>query len=257
MASKTGSSAFDRLREAFARDPALRQELEWAYRLAVETYNPSDRGLRFITGGIGEWIITLAAYHAGILTLPGGHNADGHDTEALRSEVQALWSVKTSYQTYSPAATFTITNGQGGPGAGLVVPTIFLAPGLPGIVFVSPEVHPSLVAQVVFGKSEAKLRKGAVHSHASAHPECVIPFTMPVNPGAAVKDPGFEAVRLLLDSVHFPRLRLFFQDAAASRDATIVTQVQRLKRMRDEGGLTEQQYQGLLDKLSDTRGSSH
>ena len=58
----SGSPEFDSLRGAFAVDPALRQETEWAYRLAVETYNPSDRGLRFITGGIGEWIVTLVAY---------------------------------------------------------------------------------------------------------------------------------------------------------------------------------------------------
>ncbi|NHA00515.1 hypothetical protein G5V59_12090 [Nocardioides sp. W3-2-3] len=116
---------FDRLRGTFHRDAGLRQETEWAYRLAVETYNPSDRGLRFITGGIGEWIVTLAAYRAGIVTLPDGHNADGHDTVDLLSQARGLWSVKTSYK---PGGKFTITNGQGGPGAGLVVSTIFLSP---------------------------------------------------------------------------------------------------------------------------------
>lgn len=245
-----GSGAFAQLRTAFSADPGLRQETEWAYRLAVETYNPSDRGLRFITGGIGEWIITLAAYRAGILTLPGGHNSDGHDTELLLGQARALWSVKTSYQPYSPSAAFTITNGQGGPGAGLVVPTIFLAPGLPGIVFTSPELHPHVVDRVEFGKSEAKLRKSAVQEHAGAHPECVIPFSMPVNPGAAVKDPGLEAVRLLVDTVQFPRLRAYFQDAETTKDRSLLHQIQRLKAMHDRGELTESQYQAFLDQLA-------
>src|SRR3954454_20985627 len=96
--TSSGSPQFDALRSAFTSDTALRQETQWAFRLAVETYNPSDRGLRFITGGIGEWIITLAAYNARIITLPEGHNADGHDTLDLLAQNRALWSVKTSYR---------------------------------------------------------------------------------------------------------------------------------------------------------------
>src|SRR3954463_3533242 len=108
--TSSGSRQFDALRSAFTSDTALRQETEWAFRLAVETYNPSDRGIRFITGGVGEWIITLAAYKANLVTLPEGHNADGHDTIDLLNKTRALWSVKTSYQAYRPSSTFTLTN---------------------------------------------------------------------------------------------------------------------------------------------------
>ena len=221
--------------------------MEWAYRLAVETYNPSDRGLRFITGGIGEWIVTLAAYKAGIVTMPDGHNADGHDTADLLAEVRELWSVKTSYK---PGGTFTITNGQGGPGAGLVVPTIFLSPDLPGIVFVSPMLHADMVDQVVFGKDSTKLSKAIIAAHGRNYPECAIPFTMPENPGATVRDPGLEAVRLLLDNVNFPRLRTMFQDVATRSDVSILSQVKEVKKMHEDGTLDDAQYRAVMNRLT-------
>ena len=245
----SGSTHFDKIKTAFAQDLSLRQEVEWAFRLAVETYNPSDRGLRFITGGIGEWIVTLAAYKAGVVTLPDGHNADGHDTAALLEQSRALWSIKTSFAVYAPSSTFTITNGQGGPGLGLVVPTIFLAPGLPGIVYANPDLHADLVAQQVFGKDSTKLRKDSVLGHAVLRPECVIPFEMPVNPGSAIRDPGLEAVRILIDGPQFPRLNVMFADIHAKTDPNLVNQLRELAAMRDKGALTEEQYQAAVRRL--------
>jgi hypothetical protein len=246
----SGSPEFDKLRRTFLGDPGLRQETEWAYRLAVETYNPSDRGLRFITGGIGEWIITLVAYRAGLVTLPDGHGADGHDTVDVLGEARALWSVKTSYKA---GGSFTITNGQGGPGLGLVVPTVFLSPDLPGVVLVHPERHPEVVAQVVFGKDSTKLAKAHIKGHANRHPECVIAFAMPANPGSAVADPALEAVKVLVDNVNFPRLRQMFEDVAKRSDATLVNQIRDLRRMLEDGTLTESQYRGAIDRLTGER----
>lgn len=250
MGSMTsGSPEFDKLKAAFQADPSLRTELEWAFRLAVETYNPSDRGLRFITGGIGEWLITLAAYRAGVVTLPDGHNADGHDTAALLAEAKGLWSVKTSYKR---GGKFTITNGQGGPGAGLVVPTVFLSPELPGIVYVSPSEHPEMVEQVQEYKDSTKLDKALISDFAALHHECVIPFAMPVNPDADIKDPALEAVRIIVDSSNFPRLRTMFVDAAAAsaEDRSYVAQIQAARKLRDEGTLTEEQFQALVAKVT-------
>lgn len=241
------SRPFTSLRRAFTADAALRQETEWAFRLAVESYNPSDRGLRFITGGIGEWIITLAAYNAGIVTLPEGHGADGHDTLDLLGQARELWSVKTSY---SSTGTFTITNGQGGPGAGLVVPTIFLAPGLPGIVYAHPELHPELVEQQRAYTDSMKLEKAAVKAHGLTHPECVIPFDMPTNPGSSVKDPGLEAVRLLLDGPQFPRLSSMFRDSKTRADSSLVSQLRELEGMRSRGALTDDQYRDAVRRIT-------
>jgi hypothetical protein len=240
---------FARLRLAFVSDPGLTQETEWAFRLAVEAYNPSDRGLRFITGGIGEWIVTLAAYNASIVTLPEGHGADGHDTLDLLSQARELWSVKTSY---SSTGTFTITNGQGGPGAGLVVPTIFLAPGLPGIVYAHPELHPELVALQRAHTDSMKLDKAAVRAHGIAHPDCVIPFDMPTNPGSTVKDPGLEAVRLLLDGPQFPRLSAMFRDSKARADSSLVSQLRELEAMRSRGALTDDAYRDAVRRVTST-----
>jgi hypothetical protein len=247
----SGSPEFDRLKQAFTNDPGLRQETEWAYRLAVETYNPSDRGLRFITGAIGEWIITLAAYRAGLVTLPDGHGADGHDTIDVLGGARALWSVKTSYK---PGGNFTITNGLGGPGAGLVVPTVFLSPDLPGVVFVHPHEHAEVVERVEFGKDSSKLSKTHLMAHANRHPECVIELAMPINPGAAVRDPALEAVKLLVDTVNFPRLRAMFAEIASRGDSSLVTQIRDLKRLLEDGTLDEPQYRAAVDRL--TRGGS-
>ena len=237
------------MRKTFMADPMLRIELEWAYGLAVETYNPSDRGLRFITGGIGEWIITLAAYLSGLVTLPDGHNADGHDTASVLSEAKGLWSVKTSFRR---GGQFTITNGQGGPGLGLVVPTVFLSPDLPGIVYVDPEAHPETVELVTWHKDSTKLSKANVAEFAASHPECVIPFTMPENPGAAIKDPALEAVRLIVDNSNFPRLRKMFVDvaASASEDKSIVNQIQQAKKLKDDGTITAEQFAALVSKIT-------
>lgn len=247
--SSFSSETFQQLREAFTRDPGLRQETEWAYRLAVETYNPSDRGLRFITGAIGEWIVTLAAYRAGLVTLPDGHGADGHDTVDVLGKARALWSVKTSYKA---GGNFTITNGQGGPGAGLVVPTLFLSPGLPGIVHVDPGVHTDVVGLVEFGKDSSKLAKVHLSVHADHHPECVIEMEMPANPGAAVRDPALEAVKLLVDTVNFPRLRAMFSDVSSRTDSSLVAQIRELRTMLDAGVLDEDQYRAAINRLTRT-----
>lgn len=248
----SGSQPFDLLRAAFLSDPNLRTETEWAFRLAVETYNPSDRGIRFIIGGIGEWIITLAAYKAGLITMPGGHNADGHDTEGLlREQGKNLWSVKTSYD---PKASykFTITNGQGGAGKGLVVDTVFLAPGLPGMVMVDPESYPEMAALVEAkeGAGETKLAKRHILEFAGAHPECVIPLSMPPNPGAAIREPSLEAVRLLVDVDQFPTLRRMFSDVRHHDSGkSVVDQIQRLKDLKDAGALTDDAYEAAIKMI--------
>lgn len=240
----SGSPEFDQLRGAFFQDAALRQEVEWAFRLVVETYNPTDRGLRFIAGGIGEWVITLAAYHANVITLPDGHNADHYDTRALLAQAKELWSVKTSYDP-NRGYKFRITNGQGGGGAGLIVATVFLSPVLPGIVYVNPEVHPEVAALQEPTKDSIQLGVKHVLAHAELRPECVIPFTMPVNPGAAIRDPGLEAVRVLVGGPQYPRLNKMFRDTDRA-PTTIVEQIKELTKMLKAGELSQAAYEAAV-----------
>ena len=158
-----------------------------------------------------------------------------------------LWSVKTSYRA---GGSFTITNGQNGPGTGLVVPTVFLSPDLSGIVYVHPVLHTSVSREVVFGKGETKLSKKVIELHAQSDPFCVVPFSMPVNPGSSVRDPGLEAVRLLLDGPQFPRLRQMFQDAKARSDNSVVSQLHELGALLKAGQITEAEYRGAVSAVT-------
>ena len=92
----SGSAEFDLLRDKVRSERQLRNDIENLMLLVVETYNPSDRGIRFITGAIGEWILALAAYSAGVISMPAGHNADGFDLRGVLSQSKSLWSAKGS-----------------------------------------------------------------------------------------------------------------------------------------------------------------
>jgi len=244
----SGSDAWDRLRDAVAKDSQLRTEIEWLMSLSVETYNPSDRGTRFITGSIGEWLVAFAAYAAGVLTMPDGHNANSHDLRGLLGQAKDLWSVKSSYRS---GGSFGVSNGRDGPGPGLVGPVVFWSPEFPGLVFVDPAIHPEVTRAQVAKADQMQLSKSAVLAHARAHPECVIECDVPENPGTATKDPGFEAVRLLVESGPFRRLRKMLVDAAAV-DSTLVSQLRQLQAMRDRGDLEQSAYEAAVRKLTDS-----
>ena len=246
--SSSGSSDFDQLRSTIASDPQLRYEIEALFRLVVETYNPSDRGVRFITGGITEWILAMASYASGIVTLPDGHNSDRTDLRGVLDQSRELWSVKGSN---SRGGTFTISNGQGGAGAGLTSPTIFWSPEFRGMVFVDPNVHTEVVGSQVQRADATVLSKRAVAEHAVNHPECVIELQIPDNPGTARLDPSFEAVKLLIGGHSFPRLRRLLSDTDRS-DSTIVEQLRELQSMKEHGLLSDDAYHAAVRKLTET-----
>lgn len=214
--------------------------------LVVETYNPSDRGVRFITGGIGEWLLAMAAYSAGVLALPAGHNANGFDLQSVIAQSKALWGAKGSNRS---GGDFIITNGRNGPGAGFKEPTVFWSPDLPGFVYASPEQHREVVAGQRLLADSTVIAKAVIADHAAAHPECVAEIAVPENPGTAAKDPAFEAVKVLVEGGNFPRLRRILDDARQV-DASIVAQLRELQMMRDAGNLTADQYDGAVRKLT-------
>ena len=202
----SGSVHFDRLRDRLAADSHLRSELESALDLNVRRVNPTDRANRFGSGAAVEWILAAAAYAAGVLTLPGGHNANGFDLRDLRDDARGLWSVKNT----THRAEFRLTNGIGGPGAGFRDPVVFLSPGLPGLVFVDPGLLQNVTAEIRIKADATVLPFRAVEEHARQHPECVAPCRMPSNPGTGLDDPWMEYVQSLLSADRFPQLSQLF-----------------------------------------------
>lgn len=213
--------------------------------LNVRRVNPSDRANRFGSGAAVEWILAAAAFSAGVVTVPGGHNTNGFDLRDLMSEVRDdLWSVKNQ----TKRGAFRISNGLGGGGRGLVDPTVFLSPALPGITFVHPTHHPETAAEAVRNPDAIILPFAAVKSHAERHPECVAACAMPRNPGTGADDPWLDYVASLLSPERFPRLsKMFVQSKPANRSFS--DEVVRLATLRDEGAITSEQFADLISKL--------
>lgn len=242
----SGSEEFDLLREKVRADRQLFNEIESLMLLVVETYNPSDRGIRFITGAIGEWVLALAAYSAGVISLPAGHNADGFDLRGVLSQSKSLWSAKGSN---SNSRVFRISNGMGGAGAGFSHATVFWSPLLPGFVYVDPKIHLKVAAALQTTSDATVLPLSVVAEHSIEHPECVIELRIPMNPGTAKRDPAFEALKVLITGGNFPRLRKMLEDASKV-DSSLVEQLLMLQEMRRSAQLSNEQYDAAVQKLT-------
>lgn len=244
----SGSDVFDRLSAVMTTDAALRRDVEGALVVLLERLNPSDPGVRWAVGTAVEWTIAGALFAADALAIPEGHRAPGIDLQELLGRLRATFSVKSSF---SPkVSTFRLTNGMGGGGLGFAEPTLFLHPSLPGIVFADPTSHPELQRDVRNAGDATTIPISAIRTHAQEHPECVIPLTIPVNPGRGRSDPGTSFARDLLTSGQFPRLEsLFNAIAAAAQPNTIVDEIQALRQMREEGVLDDQQLRAAVARL--------
>lgn len=243
----SGSVQFDQLRDAIAKDPALRGEVEAALRLNVDRVNPTDPGNRFVVGGAVEWIVAAAAWSAGALTLPGGHSARGYDLLDLQHASRGLWSVKS--QSAQSSSEWRISNGLGGSGKGFDTATIFVAPGLPGLVFVDPTAHTHVTTKGRPTKDAFILPWSAVKNHAAAHPECVAPLQAPRNEGKGVEDPFLSYSKTILEPQRFPRLSQMFT-AATPPTGSVVDQVKELAKMRDDGDIDDAMFTALVAKIT-------
>lgn len=240
----SGSDAFDDLRKELLRTPALRSELEAALDLNVQRVNPTDRANRFGSGAAVEWILACVAFSAGVLSVPGGHNANGFDLRDLRADARGLWSVKNQ----TKRGEWRITNGLGGSGAGFKDATIFVSPSLPGLTYVDPRIHTDVADQVVVKSDAVTLPARVVEEHAQARPECVASCVMPKNPGTGVEDPWQDYVENLLAPERFPRLSRLF--AAASPVAgTLTSELMKLVELRDAGAISADDFRVLVGKL--------
>jgi hypothetical protein len=240
----SGSKAFDDFRDALLKTPALRSELEAALDLNVQRVNPTDRANRFGSGAAVEWILASVAFAAGVLSIPGGHNANGFDLRDLREGARGLWSVKNQ----TKRGEWRITNGLGGAGGGFRDATVFVSPSLPGITFVDPGIHLDVAAQVVEKSDAVTLPARAVEGHAQAHSECVAVCSMPKNPGTGEEDPWMDYVENLLSPDRFPRLsRLFTTSKPVS--STLTAELQYLVALRDSGQISAEQFNTLIGRL--------
>lgn len=208
--ASSGSAQFDALRRHLETQPTVRREMENAFAFLLARANPSDRAARFVVGGAVEWIVAAAAWSAGVLTNPAGHNANGFDLTDLLDDAKGLWSIKFSARP-SPGE-FRLTNGIGGAGKGFVEPTIFIHRKLGGLVFIDPAQHPEVVAEAIEKSDAVTLPFKTVARFATEHPECVARVEVPVNEGQAANDP-FSFVKELLAPANFPNLSKVFADA--------------------------------------------
>ena len=246
--STSGSPEFDALRDRLVADDSPREELEAALRANVHRIDPTDRANRFGSGAAVEWIIAAAAYQAGILSVPGGHNSDGFDLQALRDRVRGLWSVKNT----TKASGFRLTNGMSGAGRGFTEAVILLSPALPGLTFADPETHPDVAAAVQQKDDHTLLPLRDALRHAEEHPECVAPIRMPVNPKTGRDDPWMDYVKSLLEPQRFPRLSQLFLDAVPPQ-RSLATEIVELAKLRDAGVLTEAQFEAAITRVTTAR----
>lgn len=250
MAAKTivptsGSADFDKLRDHLAANPTVRKEMENAFAFLLARANPSDRAARFVVGGAVEWIVAAAAWSAKVLTIPGGHNANGFDLTDVLNQAKGLWSIKFGSQK-SPND-WRLTNGLGGAGKGFVEPTIFVHKKLGGLLYIDPAKHPDVVAKVVSDGDAAKLAFKVTLEFAAAHPECVATVDVPINEGQAANDPH-AFIKDLLSPATFPNLAKVFVDATPV-PKSVSDEIRQLTELRDSGVLSDAQLTLAIDKL--------
>lgn len=244
-ASTSGSAPFDVLRRHLENQPTVRREMENAFAFLLARANPTDRAARFVVGGAVEWIVAAAAWSAGVLTNPAGHNANGFDLAHLLDDAKGLWSIK--FSAAPSPGDYRLTNGIGGAGKGFVEPTIFIHRRLGGLVYVDPALHPEVVAQAVQKSDAVTLPFRVVAGFASEHPECVARVEVPVNEGQAANDP-FAFVKELLAPAHFPNLAKVFQDADPV-SLPVSEELKSIAALHAEGMLSDEERALAIAKL--------
>ena len=82
--------------------------------------------------------------------------------------------------------------------------------------------------------------------YAEMNPDCVIPFTAPVNPGSGRGSPQLEIVNNILTSGTYPSL-----GPVMTQMNKISTTVTFLKTQFEQGKIDEETFQSLLSNLED------
>lgn len=248
--TSSGSDAFDKLRNHLLSDREVRREVEFAFSSLLTAANPSDRGLRFLFGNGAEWIMAAAAWSAGVLTAPQGHNADGFDLADLMDEAKGLWSVKASAS--STASQIRLKNFMGaGTDADWTEATLFVGPYLKGAVLIDPMQHKE-VKENVRHISDALVLSGAVvKKFAEANPSNRAFFDVKVNTGHETGDP-FAFIKSIITPEHFPRLsRPFLVSEPKKAVSSDVEQIMKLSELRTKGEITDEQFKKLVERITE------
>ncbi|MGM0781992.1 MAG: hypothetical protein ACQEUF_09080 [Actinomycetota bacterium] len=243
----SGSPEFDKLKKHLETTPSVKREVEFAFSALLTAANPSDRGLRFLFGNGAEWIIASAAWSAGVLLAPAGHNANGFDLGDLLDSARSLWSVKASASKTSSQVRLINFMGDGA-NAAWDEPTLFVGPYVDGAVLLDPTKDKTLAGKARKGSDALVLAGGVVKQYAKEHPENHVAFDVEVNSGAGGNDP-YKFVKSILDPSHFPVLSKPFVASEPVKSTTKVDEIKSLADLKERGVLTEDQFQAALAGL--------
>jgi hypothetical protein len=236
---------FSMLKKSFLIEPSIRSETETALKAVLERLNPSERGTRFLTGGAYEWVLAVACWVAGLKTIPGGHSQNGVDLLMYRESLKELWSVK-SFTTAKLSGEIRIINKMSGGQVSFDHPTIFVSPALPGIVYFDPALAPNFAARTKQDDEKLTIDGRLITKFAKLNPDCVLPFSAPINPGSGRASPQLEIVNNILTSGTYPNL-----GPVMTQMNKISTTVTFLKAQFESGKIDEKTFQNLLSNLEE------
>lgn len=246
--SGSGSAEFDTLRHHLLNTPAVKREVEFAFSSLLTAANPSDRGLRFLFGNGAEWIMAAAAWSAGVLTAPAGHNANGFDLGDLLNKAKGLWSVKASAS--SSAGDIRLKNFMGdGANADWTEPTLFVGAYLKGAVLVDPAQHTEVHDKMRHSSDALLLGGGVVKRFAQDNPANYVSFDVAINQGGGANDP-YAFVKSVITPEHFPILSKPFLAAAPIVTDNLVEEIKKLADLRDQGVLDDESFKKAVDRIT-------
>lgn len=233
---------FKHFKEFLETNPDLVAEIETAMKAVLTRIDPSDRGIRFVTGAAFEWILAAACGVAGISTLPGGHSENGYDLLALRENMKGLWSVKSS--STSKLSSFRLTNTMNNANAKFETPTIFIHPKLPGLVYLDPQLSPKVANKVKIKKDAIDISGSLINNYAIANPKLVAPLKAPINENLGKGDPYLDFVSNLLTAGNYQLLGPIMNNLKENSKILMT-----IRSALEQGILSTDQYQQMLDKL--------
>ena len=228
--------------ESLDKNPDLVIEIETSMKAILNRIDPSDRGIRFVSGAAFEWVLAAACGVAGISAIPAGHSQNSVDLLSLRNEMKGLWSIKSS--TTSKLNSFRLTNTMNNANAKFTTPTIFVHPLLPGLVYLDPKLAPLVVSKVKQKKDALEISGSIIKNYAINNPGMVAPLKAPFNENKGNGDPYLDFVSNILTAGNYPRLQIIMKELGENSKT-----LSAIKSAMDQGIMTNDQYHQILEKI--------